>query len=591
MKGMRNLPSARGFLLFMVRHCFIGIAVFMLCWIPASAQSYLISTVAGNGTQGFSGDSADPKAAQLSWPGRVAIDSSGKLYIADGGNHRIRLVSGTTITTFAGNGTAGFAGDNAAAASAQLNNPCGVAVDSAGNVYIADSTNNVVRKVTAGGTISTFAGNNPTGAGYAGDTAAATSALLNNPVAVAVDAAGNVYIADANNNVIRKVAGGNISTVVGGAATYTQLNHPDGLAVDAAGNIYIADTVGRRLLKFSNGTVTVLAGDGNIGFGGDNGPATKASLYDPMGVAVDAAGNVYIADTFNGRIRKISTNGNIATIAGTRFFAYTGDGGPALNASLFFPHDVAVDSSGNVFISDTFNHAIRKLTIAAVTTNITSVVNAASFLPRVSPGALATVFGTGFASAASSATAPLPMSLAGVSVSVNGRTAPVLSAGPTQVNFQIPWETTVGDASVVVSVDGHDSNAFTVPILSAAPGIFYQASGRALVQNSDQTLNAAGNPARSGSTIVAYLTGSGPLNAVVVDGAAAPADSLVSAMSECQATVGSAAARVAFAGLAPGFVGLVQMNIVVPEGLGAGDYPLTVTIRGEASNSGAISVQ
>jgi len=562
------------------RSVFIGI----LFAASALSQQYTITTIVGSpGNPGFAGDTGSAVGSQLNFPFGLAVDKSGTLYIADGLNNRVRKVSGGVITTVAGNGTAGFTGDNASATSAELNNPTGVAVDSSGNLYIADSANNVVRKV-ANGTITTFAGSNSAGAGYSGDTGTATGAQLNNPVGVAVDASGNVYIADAGNNVVRQVYSGNIITAAVG------FTHPDGVAVDSSGNLYVADTVARRIVKLSGGVYTTIAGNGNGAFGGDDGPGAQAALNAPMGVAVDASGNVYIADTLNGRIRKLTPSGTITTIAGTGALYFSGDQGPATQAAMYFPRGVAVDPSGNIYIADTANSVVRQLqgTLPVVSAN--GVVNAASFASQISPGALATVFGSNFALRNASANAPLPTSLGGVSVSVNGQSAPLLYVTPTQVNFQVPWETALGTASVTVNVNGGASNSITVSVLGAAPGLFSTSSGHAVVQNSDFTLNDPGNPAKVGSTIVAYLSGSGPVDTPVADGAATPIGPLVSATSQSSATIGSSPAQVAFAGLAPGFVGLVQVNIVVPADLQTGDYPLAITIGNETSNPAPISV-
>jgi uncharacterized protein (TIGR03437 family) len=248
-----------------------------------------------------------------------------------------------------------------------------------------------------------------------------------------------------------------------------------------------------------------------------------------------------------------------------------------------------VDSSGNVYITDTFNSVVRELqgTLPVVATN--GVVNAASFAPQISPGALATVFGGNFALSKAGASTPLPRSLGGVSITVNGQSAPILFVTPTQVNFQVPWETALGPAAVTVAVNGGGSNAVTVPVLGAAPGLF-SSNGQAVVQNSDFSLNQPGNPAKVGSTIVAYLSGSGSVSPPVADGAATPVGTLVYLNSQANVTIGPATAQVAFAGLAPGFVGLVQMNIVVPSSLQTGSYPLTVTIGSETSNPATISV-
>src|SRR5437588_695168 len=299
-----------------IGHSLAKLSIGILCATCAWSQQYTISTIAGTNVQGFSGDSGAPTSAQLALPGRIALDSSGKIYIADGFNNRVRMISSGTITTVAGTGTAGFSGDGKAATAAQLTDPIGVAVDSSGNLYIADAGNNVIRKVTSSGTISTIAGNNT--AGYSGDT----------------------------------------------------------------------------------------------------GDPTKAQLNDPVAVAVDAAGNVYIADTLHNRIRKVSSSGIITTIAGQGDAFYGGDGGPAINAKLFFPHDVAIDSSGNVYVADTSNNVIRLLVPQNPVLSANGVVNGANFLSRnISAGALATVFGVNFASGPVTASQlPLPAILGPVSV-------------------------------------------------------------------------------------------------------------------------------------------------------------------------------
>lgn len=564
----------------------LGVLFGLVCGVNAFGQQYVISTIAGNGASGYSGDSGPAAAAQLSFPGGIAVDSSGNLYIADGGNNRVRKISGGTITTVAGNGTLGYTGDKGPATSAELDDPVDVALDSAGNLYIADAGNNVIRQVTSGGTITTFAGNNALGAGYSGDGAAASAAQLNDPVGVAVDAAGNVYIADAGNNAIREVSGGNISTITGGILT-----HPDGVASDPSGNLYVADTGGRRIVYLSGGNATVFVGNGNIGFSGDGSLALSAALNDPVAVARDTAGYIYIADTFNNRVRKVSLDGYITTIAGQGTPGYFGDGGPATSAGLLFPHGIAVDTAGNVYICDEGNSVIRMLQVAAPQISPNAVVNAASFFSQVSPGALATVFASNITSGQATASAPLPPSLAGVSVTVNGQKAPVLFVDPTQINFQVPWETAIGTGSLAITVNGVASNTIPISVATAAPGLFLYGSGRAVAQNIDFSLNTSGNPAKEGTAIMAYLTGSGPVNNQPVDGAPGPGQpNLSNVTSSYSATIGSASAQVSFAGLAPGFVGLLQVNVVVPTGLAKGDYPLTVTIAGQASNAGTISV-
>jgi len=278
---------------------------------------------------------------------------------------------GGVITTFAGNGTAGYSGDGGPATSAQLNFPTGIATDTFGNLYIVDYQNNRIRKVTPGGVISTVVGNG-TG-GFSGDGGLATSAMIYQPEGVAADRNGNLYIADAGNNRIRKVTpGGVISTFAGngtagysgdgGPAVSAQVSQPEGLVVDAAGNLYIADSENNRIRKVTpSGVISTVAGNGAVGFSGDGGPATAAQLSFPLSVALDTAGSLYIADTNNNRIRKVNTGGTIATVAGTGTFGYSGDGGPATLAEIAQPEGVALDGAGNLYIADTFNNRVREV--------------------------------------------------------------------------------------------------------------------------------------------------------------------------------------------------------------------------------------
>ncbi len=349
----------------------------------------IITTVAGSAFVGDYGDGGAAINASLNRPSGVAVDAAGNIYIADTQDHAIRKVTVATgiITTVAGNGTAGFTGDGGAATAAQLDTPYSVAVDAAGNLYIADTDNNRIREVVAAsGIIVTMAGDGTYG--YSGDGGAATGAQLRSPSGVALDAGGNVYIADTSSYVIRKVSpAGTIATVAGngngssgdgGPATGALLGYIDDAALDAAGNLYLADSGNHRVRKVAtDGTITTVAGNGTPGYSGDGGLATAAELNAPSGVAVDSAGNVYIADTNNNVIRKVAAGtGIITTVAGNGTNGYTGDGGAATSAELAYPYGVAVDGSGNLFIADTFNVVIRK-----VATNGTITTVAGSHVP------------------------------------------------------------------------------------------------------------------------------------------------------------------------------------------------------------------
>ena len=332
-----------------------------------------IATVAGNGAPGFSGDGGPATSAIINSPSGVAVDGAGNLYIDDAGNYRIRRVTlDGNVATVAGNGTQGSSGDGGPATSARLGYSDGVAVDGVGNIYIADSTNYRVRRVTPDGNIATVAGNGI--ADFTGDGGPATSASLDFSAGVAVDGAGNLYIADQGNNRIRVVTpAGTISTVAGngtfrfsgdgGPATTGSLALAYGVAMDGAGNLYIADTTNFRIRRVSpDGTISTVAGDGANGFSGDGGPATSASLESPYTVAVDGAGNLYIAEPDDCRIRKVDSSGVITTVAGNGAFGFSGDGGPATSASLASPYGVAVDGAGKLYIADRINNRIRQVT-------------------------------------------------------------------------------------------------------------------------------------------------------------------------------------------------------------------------------------
>ncbi|HEV3200414.1 MAG TPA: hypothetical protein VGZ73_21060 [Bryobacteraceae bacterium] len=337
----------------------------------------VINTFAGTTAVGFAGDGAAALKAALLAPLSVAVDASGNVYIVESGDSRVRKVdTKLNINTIVGTGTSGFGGDGSDATKAQINSPTGIAVDSSGNLYIADFLNLRVRKVSSSGSISTVAGNGVLS--FSGDGGQALNAQMNVPQGVAADAAGNVYVSDTGNNVVRKVAKNGVITTIagtgtpgnggdGGAGPSAQLNSPMGLAVDSSGNLYIADSQNAKIRKVStSGAISTVAGNGTPGYGGDGAAATGAQLNTPIGVAVDAAGNLFIADFSNNRIRKVSTTGTITTVAGNGNAGYSGDGGPdaapATFAQLNTPAGVAMDGAGNLYIADAGNNRIRMVT-------------------------------------------------------------------------------------------------------------------------------------------------------------------------------------------------------------------------------------
>ena len=358
--------------------------------INVPAPSALL-TVAGTGTNGFSGDSGLAITANLSRPIRMTFDAAGNLYFADFNNHRVRRVATNgVITTVAGNGTAGFSGDNGPATSAQLNGPLGVALDRNGNLLIADGGNNRIRRVNvATGVITTAAGTGDTG--FAGDGGLATNARITGPENVFVDKDNNIFIADFGNNRIRKIAanGATITTVAGngtavfsgdgGQATAASLSQPTDVAVDNAGNIFICAAGNNRIRKVTtDGVINTIAGNGNAAFNGDNILATAAALNSPQSIALDSAGNLYLTDRGNSRIRKVTnTNDAITTLAGGNS-GFSPDGASTTSASLSLPTGIALDAAGNVFFSDRDNFRIRRIVnaLSPDTTNPTVAISA-----------------------------------------------------------------------------------------------------------------------------------------------------------------------------------------------------------------------
>ena len=357
-----------------------------------------ITTVAGGGR---GPDHLPADTAWLDSPSGVALDGSGNLYIADSRNHRIRRVDATgTVASVAGSHSLDYSGDHGPAIAAVMDHPkdvaavgtCqswvpwinrttteqvaeSVAMDGSCTLYIADTENHRIRRVDSSGTITTVAGTGERGAG--GDGGPAVAAALNGPEGVAVDAAGNLYIADSGNHRIRRVdVSGTVTTIAGtgrpgysgdgGPAAKAQLGSPSGVAVDDAGNLYIAETGTSRIRRVDvSGTITTIAGTGRFGYSGDGGPAVMAQLGSPVDVAVDDEGNVYIADTLNSRIRRVDPSGTITTIAGTGEPGFTTDGGPATAAQIDRPQGVAVGGDGNLYIADTENHRISRVTLSA----------------------------------------------------------------------------------------------------------------------------------------------------------------------------------------------------------------------------------
>jgi trimeric autotransporter adhesin len=534
---------------------------------------------AGTGASNFAGDGGPASASQLNGPTAMSFDGQGNLFIADAANQRIRRISpGGIIETVLGTGTAGFAVEFGSPAGAVFNMPRGVVAEPGGAIYVADTLNNRVRKHAPGGNVSTYAGNG--NAAYFGDGGQATSASINAPEGLALDAAGNLYIADTNDNAIRKVTPDGLITTIagngltgfagdGGLATRAQLNRPRAVAVDSAGNVYVADTGNHRVRRVDTaGNIATIAGNGATDFLPDDSAGINSSLSDPRGVAVDSEGNVYISDTGHNRVRKLFPTGAITTIAGhDGTCCYSGDSGLALPAQLNQPAGLMVDAASNVYVADTGNSAIRMLRPIATTVTINAVTNAASNLTGpVSPGELVTLYGAG---------------MDGVkSVTFNGLSAPVLYSTTNQVGAVVPYAIAGSSAQVTVTTPAAISAPVSVMLAPVAPGIFTADSsgrGQALAVNQDGSRNGTVHPTAAGEVLTLYVTGEGQTTPTGVDGLVATSPAPVP-IAPVTVTIGGAPAEVQYAGGAPGLIaGVMQVNVVVPDRV-FGVQPVVVSI-------------
>ncbi len=589
--------------------CLSRLTLATLAILSVHSQAQTITTFAGGNSSAI-GDGGPATNANLSEPRNVAFDSLGNLYIADYMDHRIRKVSTNgTISTVAGNGTPDSTGDGGPATSAAIHLPVGVAVDGAGNIYFSEYVNHRVRRVNPAGIISTIAGTGTPGP--LGDGGPANQAQLYSPSGLAFDSAGNLYIADTTNHRIRKInTAGIISTVAGkgtpgsmgdgGAATAAQLFSPAGVAFDAAGNLYIAE--GNHIRKVNSaGIISTVAGTAAGGATGDGGPATAATLQTPYGVLVDGAGNIYIGDTFNNRIRKVDTTGIISTVAGGHIGAI-GDGGPAVNASLALPGGMALDAAGNLYFADTNHDLVRKISglAAAAGPVITAVLNGASLQPGLTPNSWTTIKGSALASITDTwdkavVNGKLPTALDGVSVSIGGKPAYIYYVSPTQINLVAP-DIGFGSQSVIVSNSSGASAAFTVTSAQYGPAFFLWPGNQTVATRQDFSwavkngtfAGTASAAAKPGEVIILWGAGFGPTSPVAPVGVELPADQTYSASLPPAITINNLAATVYGAALAPGNAALYQVAIQVPDSLPDGDWPIQASVGGVQSPAGVL---
>jgi uncharacterized protein (TIGR03437 family) len=566
---------------------------------PLAVGQPTIKLIAGGNALAPLGDGGPAVNAFIGQVGNITVDPAGNLYIWDATDSRIRKVTPAGIISSV-TSTIGQL--------KEIGRTGGLATDSAGNLYIGDTQAYLVRKVDVSGAMTTIAGNGTAGiSGNNGSGSQATSVPICSPSGVAADRAGNVYFGSSICGTVRKVDPSGVLTTFAGSGSPSFVQTPFALAMDSSGNLYACDnSTGTRVYKITpGGAISVIAGNGTGGFSGDGGPATSAQLFQARAVAVDSAGNVYIADSGNLRVRKVAPSGIITTVAGgPNTSPSVVDGGPPTGVNVG-ALDVAVDSSDNLYIfGGNRVYKITGLSSSAAPTNppaisANGVVNGASFQPGVAANSWVTIQGTNLAPqtddwSRSVVNGALPTSLDGVKVTMGGKPAYVYFISPGQLNVLAP-DLPAGPVSVTVTTGAGTSTAFSAVAGVYGPAFFLWPGSQVVATRQDYSYAAkAGTfastavPAKPGDVLILWATGFGPTFPAFPLGLSVPASGGFSTASAPTVTVNNIPATVYGAALAPGSAGLYQIAIQVPTTLGDGDWPIQASIGGVSSPSGTI---
>lgn len=539
---------------------------------------YSVSTAAGSGSAAGSVTSGAPAAVSVGAVRAVAVDPSGNVWFSAG--NRIWELNPSAsanpqLQAIAGNGTNASSGTGADLLSLSVANPDAIAFDSNGNTYFAEYAPERVRELSTGTLLT-----------------ALDMTQFNQPVGshgVALDPQKFMFLAVPTG--ILHYQNSKLQLAI--PITFS---NPYAIIEDASGNLYVSDMGLNQVFEITQaGAVSVIAGSGLAGFGGDGGPATQAELNAPAGIAFDSAGTMYIADSGNNRIRTITTDGNIHTIAGSGVAGFAGDGSTADFAAFVTPLGVSVDPSGNVYVADSGNNRLRKLSPQNTPTPSLTGIGGPDGATSLAPGAIFQLYGEGLNAPnvnSETSTATWPRSLNSVSVTINGVAAPLYYASYAQINGQVPFETAIGTATAIVTVNGSLPAQLSFPVVAAQPDVLVQNSQQqAVAVNVDGTVNTPSNPAHDGDVEVVYLSGIGIPNPPVATGAPSPATPPLAQVNyPYQITLNGQQAAVSYLGYAPGFPALVQTDFTIPSGV-HGSVSLVITVNGKSSIPTNISVQ